>query len=105
LTSGTVWTFGREASTMSGRITDAERRLYEFLDAQTPQAVYLLTALMYLGRGDFEAKELRERYEEVSETFGGPKGAISLLLGIISLPEFLDKGLKKAESAGVDLDS
>ncbi len=104
ITSGAIITSDRDVAALKRGVTEAERRLYEFLAAQSPQAIYLLTALMYLGRGDFTASDLREHYVEVSETFGGPKGAVRQMFGTFPLPEFLAKGLKQAEAAGLDLD-
>ncbi|MHB1422006.1 MAG: hypothetical protein ACYC3I_02180 [Gemmataceae bacterium] len=48
-----------------------ERQLDAFFKAQPPCVIYMLTAIMYLGRGDFKVKSLRHQYEEISESFGG----------------------------------
>jgi hypothetical protein len=83
---------------------DAEHRLSVFLNSQPPNVVYMLTAVMYLGRGDFPVSKLRERYTEVSETFGAPKWAARLMLDTFLLPDYLQQGLEKLNRARVDVD-
>jgi hypothetical protein len=91
-------------TSMTKALTTEERRLREFLQAQPPSVVYMLTAIMYLGRGDFDPKDLLDQYTEISETFGGPKGAGGELFEKMLLPEFLEAGLQKLTHAGVDVD-
>jgi hypothetical protein len=95
---------GRQGGAAVLRMTEEERRLRDFLEAQTPDVVYLLTALTYLGRGDFDAKHFLDHYEEVSETFGGPGLAVRAMLGKMRLPQHLKAGLQKLEAAGMDVD-
>jgi hypothetical protein len=96
-------TLGGDVSTMRLR-TAEERRLRDFLEAQAPEAVYGLTALSYLGRGDFDVKALRGHIQEVSETFGGPQWAARQMLGTMDLSELLEEGQKKLDQAHVDVD-
>ncbi len=84
--------------------TSAERRLHEFLEAQPPSVAYLLTAIMYLGRGDFDAKEVVDQYTDMRETFGGQKWAARQMLERLPLPEYLEEGLKKLARARLDVD-
>ncbi|MBI1918228.1 MAG: DUF3775 domain-containing protein [Planctomycetes bacterium] len=84
--------------------TAEERRLREFLETQPPPVLYMLTAIMYLGRGDFDVKDLPDQYADTSETFGGPKGAARLMFQTVPLPEYLEEGRKKLADARIDTD-
>src|SRR5437868_5268727 len=55
-------------------------RLREFLEGQPAGVVYLLTAIMYLGRGDFRVGELMDEFADMAETFGSPKLAAKQML-------------------------
>lgn len=81
-----------------------ERQLDAFFKAQPASVIYMLTAIMYLGRGDFDVKALQDRYEEISETFGGKESAARLMLGKLLLPEYLEEGQKALSHAHVDVD-
>src|SRR6266849_6178945 len=70
-----IVTSGTRPPAIAPRMTAEERRLHDFLAAQSPSSIYMLTAIMYLGRGDFDVKDLRDQYKDVSETFGGPQWA------------------------------
>jgi hypothetical protein len=85
--------------------TAEERRIGEFLEAQPPSMVYMLVAIMYLGRGDFDTKDLLDQYADMNEAFGSPKWAIRQMLGKLPFPEYLQEGLKKLLRAGVDVDA
>jgi hypothetical protein len=94
---------GSIPSTLKSR-TAEERRLDAFLKSQSPAVIYLLTAIMYLGRGDFEVKDLRDQYEEMSASFGGREWAARQMIEKLPLPEYLQQGFKKLIHAGVDVD-
>ena len=64
----------------------------------------MLLAIMYLGRGDFDAKDLLDQFIETSETFGGPQWAAMQMLGKLPLPGYLEEGLRKLDRAGMNLD-
>jgi hypothetical protein len=96
-------TSGGDTATMKAR-TAEECRLREFLEAQPPAVVYMLIAMMYLGRGDYDAKDLLDQYADMSEAFGNPKGAARQMLVKLALPEYLEEGLKKLARAGLDAD-
>lgn len=84
--------------------TAEELRLDAFFKAQPPAVVYMLTAIMYLGRGDFDVKGLRDHFEEISETFGGKEWAARLMLENLVLPDYLEAGQKALSQARVDVD-
>ena len=92
-----------DTSTMRLRTVE-ERRLREFLEAQSPAVVYMLAAIMYLERGDFDAKELLDQHSDMSETLGTPSLAESQLLARMALPEYLEEGFKKLAKAHLDID-
>jgi hypothetical protein len=84
---------------------DAEKRLQDFLQAQPSGVVYLLTAIMYFGRGDFESKDdFLGYYEDVSDMFGSPKTAARQMMAKEPLPDYLERGLQKLETVGLDVD-
>ena len=82
-----------------------ERALLDFLLSQSPEAIYLLTALMYLGRGDYEADRLFDNCAIMGERFGGPRWAAGLMADKMVLPDLLERGLRKANQANLDLDA
>jgi hypothetical protein len=84
---------------------EEDYHLRTFLEGQPPPVVYMLTAIMYLGRGDFEARDLPDQYKDTSETFGDAKWAARQMLGKQPLPQYLENGLKKLAGAGIDPDS
>ncbi len=94
---------GSYTATVKPRLAE-ERQLRAFLEAQTPQVIYLLMAIMYLGRGDFAAEELTDQWAEVSETFVNAKLAARQMFGQLTLPVFLEKGVAKLKLAGIDVD-
>ena len=96
-------TSGGDPSSLKLRSAE-ERRLRDYLETQSPSVVYLLTALMYLGRGDFAAKSLLNQYREVRETFGEAKWAARQMLATMPLAQYLDEGLKKLAQTRVDID-
>jgi hypothetical protein len=86
------------------RWTPETAELRRFLEARPPGVVYMLLALVYLGRGDFPAREFRARVEDVRETFGDPKLVERELVSKWLLPEHLEEGLRKLTRARVDVD-
>jgi len=89
---------------MTALRTSEERRVREFLLTQPAAVVYILIALMYLGRGDFDAKELLDQYADMRDEFGDPKSASRQMLVKFQLPDYLEQGLKKLATAGMDVD-
>jgi hypothetical protein len=62
----------------------------------------MLTAIMYLGRGDFNAGGLLDNYALMSERFGGPRWAAMQMADKVSLPRYLEDGWKKVVQANLD---
>ncbi len=96
-------TYSGDTATINLRTTE-ERRLHEFLAIQPPSVVFMLTAIMNLGRGDFEANALVEHCTEIGEIFGDSTLAARDLLTTMPLAEFLESGLQRLKRAGIDLD-
>jgi hypothetical protein len=84
--------------------TAEERALWEFLSGLSAPEVYLLTAVMYLGRGDFGPKDLPAQYEEVREAFGGQEWAERQMFDKMSLAEYLEQGSAKLARSRLDVD-
>jgi hypothetical protein len=80
-----------------------------YLEDLPEQAVYLLTAVMYLGRGDDDPPEdnsdLDFWYHYVRDTFQTPAIAASQMLGKSPLSEYLRDGVEVISRQGLDLDS
>lgn len=85
-------------------LSTEERRLAEFLNGLPAPAVYMLTAIRYLGRGDFGVRDLHDRYVDISESFGGPKLAARDLLETLLLADCLEEGRKTLVRARIDVD-
>ena len=82
--------------------TPEETALLRFLESQSPKTVYMLTAVMYLGRGDFDAVGLLDNYALMRERFGDPRWAASQMADKISLPRYLEEGCRKVAQANLD---
>jgi Protein of unknown function (DUF3775) len=82
-----------------------DKQLRDFVGTQPPKVIFLLTALMYLGRGDFNSKEeFLDYLTDVPETFGTAKAAERQLLAKEPLAEYLQRGLHKLHELGLDAD-
>jgi hypothetical protein len=82
-----------------------ESALGRFLESQSPETVYLLTAVMYLGRGDFDASRLLDNYALMRERFGDARWAARQMAEKVSLPQYLEEGSRIAAQANIDLDA
>jgi hypothetical protein len=81
-----------------------EKELRDFLKGLPAATIYILTFIMYLGRGDFGTEDLLERYEEMSDTFKKPEWAVSQMLGKGPLAEYLSNGLEYLSQANLNVD-
>jgi hypothetical protein len=97
----------REAAAGSAlkTLTVEEKQLRDFIHVQPPELIFLLTAVMYLGRGDFSSKsDFLDYYADVRESFGTAKAAERQLLAKEPLAEYLQQGLSKLHDLGLDED-
>src|SRR6266480_4856850 len=86
-------------------LTAEEKQLRDFVHVQPPKVVFLLTAVMYLGRGDFNSKnDFLDYYADVGESFGTAKAAERQLLAKEPLADYLQQGLGKLHDLGLDAD-
>jgi hypothetical protein len=83
----------------------AEVRLEELFRSFSDDLVYRLLAVMYLGRGDFEPREIRQTYDYLKTTFEKPEYAVSAMLGKAPLADYLSDGLSELRKHGIDPDS
>lgn len=81
-----------------------ELELTTFLNSLPPATIYMLTAIMYLGRGDFGTVDLLGSYEEMSDTFDRPSDAVGQMVEKAPLSEYLNEGLSQLRRAGIDVD-
>lgn len=82
-----------------------ESKLRDFLSHLPAATIYMLTTVMYLGRGDFGTAGLLNSYENMSDTFDKPEFAIDQMLEKVPLPEYLEDGLKRLSEGGVDVNT
>lgn len=79
--------------------------LRALLRRQPAATIYMMTCVMYLGRGDYDATDLMHRYEHMSDTFHKPVYAVEQMIGKNPLAEYLQDGLAQLHQAGIDVDS
>jgi Protein of unknown function (DUF3775) len=82
-----------------------EGELKDFLRSLPPETINRLTLLMYLGRGDFGADDLPERYEDLKRTFGKTDWAVSQMMGKAPLADYLSDGLLELKRHGIPVDN
>jgi hypothetical protein len=114
-----AWNTSRQAAAGSDPSSDAvldaddplpppsheEGALRRFLSSLTARQVYMATALMYAGRGDFgEVFVIIDEYKKVRDTFGSLEGAIRQMAEKFPLPEYLAAGMRRVEALGTDVD-
>ena len=54
--------------------------LRRFLLGQSPGTIYLLAAVMYHGRGDFDPEFLLDEYVDLSDTFPKPEAMVDQMM-------------------------
>ena len=83
-----------------------EQALYDYLITLPVGVIYLLTAVMYVGRDGIPADCLADQYEHVSDSFADPAWAIEQLVKKRhALARFLTDGTAALTTAGRDLDA
>lgn len=82
-----------------------QEKLRKLLLGMPDELIYRLIAIMYLGRGDFGARQLAEQLEEMKETFPKPERAVSQMLAKAPLAEYLTDGLAELQKHHIDPDS
>jgi hypothetical protein len=87
-------------------LTAEEKQLRDFVETQPAKVIFLLTALTYLGRGDFDSKkDFLDYYADVAESFGTAKAAERQLLAKEPLADYLQQGLQRLHELGLDADT
>lgn len=99
---------GSDADRTSARTADPPAagcgELRQFLLDQSPVTIYLLTAVAYLGGGEYEPGQLVDVLLRVSRKFPTAVSAVDVLAGRSPLAEYLSDGLRKLTAARVNLD-
>lgn len=85
--------------------TAEETVLRQYLEGLPIEVVFLLTALAELGRGDYEADRLLDRFARMPLRYGAGPWAARMLTDKIPLPRQLEVGVRKAQAAGIDLEA
>ncbi|MBN9118283.1 MAG: DUF3775 domain-containing protein [Planctomycetes bacterium] len=81
-----------------------EGELRQFLLSRPADEVYKLLALMYLGRGDFNALGIVEMAKELRKSFS-TDGAIRQMIAKGPLADYLRDGLDELTTSGLDIDN
>ena len=75
------------------------------LFASLPEdVVYQIGLLMYLGRGDFDVRELADYYKTLKENFDSATALASQLTDKAPLADYLQDGLAELEKHNIDVD-
>lgn len=88
----------------SGPPPPEQEELREFLMGLPAATIYMLTFIMYMGRGDIGVENLMATYEEVSDRFNKPASAVEQMLGKAPLADYLSNGLRHLCEAKLDVD-
>lgn len=94
-----------ESGEDSGPPPPEEKQLRRFLNGLPEDEAYKLILLMHLGRSDFDAGRLADGYRQLTRTFPKPGWAVSHMLGIGSLAEYLRNGLESLRTHEIDVDA
>jgi hypothetical protein len=89
----------------SGPPSAEEEQLVELIGKLPADKVYQLLLLMYLGRGDFEARNLARIYQELKRQFAEPEWAAAQILEKSPLVDYLTRGMDKLQRQNIDLDN
>jgi hypothetical protein len=82
---------------------EEKQQLRRLLESFTAAELYLLTLLMYVGRGDMGVDDLLDDYESMSDSFSKPQWAVDQLLSKSSLDIYLTTGMARLSEAQIDL--
>jgi hypothetical protein len=88
----------------SGPPPREEAKLRDLLHSLPPDDVYRLLALMYLGRGDYNAIGFEPMSRELTQAFPTPERAIRQMMAKGPLAEYLADGLREMAAHGIDID-
>ncbi len=80
--------------------------LKAFLNGLPAATIYMMTVIMYLGRGEGEVDvhNLLGEYEEISDKFKKLGSAVFQMMSKSVLAEYLEKGLALLSESGLDVD-
>ena len=79
--------------------------LRELLLGLPAAEIYMLTLIMYMGRGDFSPEDLLGKYHQLSDTFKKPTWAVKQMIDKVTLAQYLSKGLERLSEAGIEVDN
>jgi hypothetical protein len=88
----------------SGPPPPQEKKLRELLIRLPEETVYKLGLVVYLGRGDFDTRDLAAEYQTIKENFGSPAALITWMMDQAPLADYLEEGMAILRSRHIDLD-
>ena len=81
----------------------AEGKLEKYLKTQPDDVIHALSNFMYVGRGDKSVDDMLDGPDRQKDTFSSKNSAIKHMMAQVPLAEYLEDGLARVTTAGVDL--
>jgi len=81
-----------------------EKKLAKLFASLPEDMVYQIGLIMYLGRGDFDVRELADYYKTMKDNFDSPTALASQLTDKAPLGDYLQDGLAELEKHNIDVD-
>lgn len=81
-----------------------EKKLTKLFASLPEEMVYQIGLLMYLGRGDFDVRDLADSYRALKENFDNAAALASQLTDKAPLASYLQDGLAELRRHGIDVD-
>jgi hypothetical protein len=82
-----------------------EKKLAKLFASLPEDMVYQIGLLMYLGRGDFEVREIADYYNALKENFDSATALASQLTDKAPLADYLQDGLAELTKQAINVDS
>ncbi len=88
----------------SGPPPPEEAQLRKLLMKLPAEMIYKLVLIMYLGRDDFDTRDLAEQFREIKDDFPKSEWAVSQMMAKAPLADYLIDGLAKLSQDQIDVD-
>lgn len=81
-----------------------EKKLSDFLATLSDDTIYQLILIAEIGRGDFGTEDLAVNYESLKGMFGDSEQAVSEMMDIAPLADYLLDGLEELRKHNINVD-
>lgn len=85
--------------------SNVDEQIHDLLKDLPERDLYILLALMYVGRGDFDINHLKAAYLKMKDIFPSRDLAIYQMMGKAVLSEYLADAMDEVTDHHIDLDS